>query len=126
MAMVGRWGKAARLCAEAADRRGLHGQSPLCDAENPGAADESATPGFLFTGESLVPLGSVCVSRRAGSHPLSRATRPCDTVSLARDVSTAASYLAAGPPFPNSRVSCSRKASDSRATSVQLNRPLSC
>jgi hypothetical protein len=40
-------------------------------------------PGVLFTGESLVPLGSVCASRRAGSHSLNRVTRPCDTVSRA-------------------------------------------
>ena len=45
------------------------------DAENPGAADESATPGFLYTGESLVPLGSVYALRRAGSTSL----RSCHT-----------------------------------------------
>ena len=51
--------------------------------KTPGHMDESTIPGVLFTGESLVPLGSVCAFRRAGSHSLNRVTRPCDTVSLA-------------------------------------------
>lgn len=105
---------------------GFQVRMPVTDAENPGAADESATPGFLYTGESLVPLGSVYALRRAGSTSLARATRPCDTVSLARDL------IDCGQ-LPRSRLTLSELSSELLSKGVRfesdvvaVSRPLCC
>lgn len=95
------------------------------DAENPDAADESATPGFLFTGESLVPLGSV-TSLDATDPTLLRATRPCDTASLGRGL------IDCGQ-LPRSRPTLSELSSELLSKSVRfesdvvaVSRPLCC
>ena len=89
------------------------------DAGTPGAADESATPGALVTGEIRI-LWVRCVSfgfhRRArlGSRLLQRDTAACvPVVPGPGTVSTAASYLAVVSPYcPNaSGEPCTRTAS---------------
>jgi hypothetical protein len=92
------------------------------DARNPGAADESATPGSMFLARAWFRLVRVaCLAACAGSRSLLTASRGLRIRSLlAQEHSAAASHLAAGPRGSERPVSCPRKASLSRTTSATL------
>jgi hypothetical protein len=99
-----------------------HHSRPAGDARNPGAADESATPGSMFLARAWFRLVRVaCLAACAGSRSLLTASRGLRIRSLlAQEHSAAASHLAAGPRGSERPVSCPRKASLSRTTSATL------
>jgi hypothetical protein len=92
------------------------------DARNPGAADESATPGSMFLARAWFRLVRVArLAACAGSCSLFTVSRGLRIRSLlAQEHSAAASHLAAGPRGSERPVSCPRKASLSRTTSATL------
>jgi hypothetical protein len=74
--------------------------------------------GFKLLARAMVPLGSVRVSRRAGSRSLYRPTRPVVRVPLARGFGCGQSPHSRLTSVPNAPASCLRKASISKATSA--------